>query len=130
MNSHIKAPASQTRIKSILSVGAQARFVVTPSGKQVRYSMSSNRSLPRNVHFYDATKLDDALGGLVQNGSATEGNFLDMLGMVLVTEAQLRVEHRTSGHIVLRTDDRLEVGLYDIHCDGTYLRGAQVHRLT
>ena len=85
--------------------------------------MASNRSHFRNVHFHDGTKADedDALGGLIQNGSITEGNFLDMLGILLVTEgAPVRVQHRASGHIVSRTHDRLEVGVYDIYCDSRF----------
>ena len=89
--------------------------------------MAANRSHFRNVHFYDGTKDDDAdaLGGLIQNGSITEGNFLDMLGILLVTGGgSIRVEHRTSGQIVLRGDARLEVGIYDIFCDSTsYIGG-------
>ena len=39
--------------------------------------MTSNQSHFRNIHFYDATKPDDAaLGGLIQNGSVTEADFL------------------------------------------------------
>ncbi|KAI5811158.1 HNH endonuclease-domain-containing protein [Peziza echinospora] len=83
--------------------------------------MTSHRSHFRNIHFYDGTKNNepDALGGLIQNGSITEANFLDMLGILLVTEgAPIRVEHRTSGHVISRTHDRLEVGVYDIYCAG------------
>ncbi|KAG0136485.1 HNH endonuclease-domain-containing protein, partial [Tuber indicum] len=80
--------------------------------------MSQNRSLPRNVTFYDATKPDVALGGLVQNGSITEANFLDMLEILLVVNWDpLRVQGRKSSHIVSRTDMPLRVGVYDIYCD-------------
>jgi len=51
-----------------------------------QYTMPSNRSLGRNVHFYDATVPDVALGGLIQNGSVTEVNFLDYLWILLVLE--------------------------------------------
>ena len=57
--------------------------------------MSTSRSLPRNVSFYDATHLDVALGGFVQNGSITEGNFLDIHGMLLIIK---------EGHIRSRED--------------------------
>lgn len=86
--------------------------------------MTSNRSRFRNIHFYDGTKNNehDALGGLIQNGSITEANFLDMLGILLATEgAPIRVEHRTSGHFVSRIDNRLEAGVYDIYCNGMCL---------
>jgi len=83
---------------------------------------SNNRSHFRNVHFYDSTKPDDAaLGGLIQNGSVTEANFLQMLGIVLVTEAPICVQHRSSGHIVLESENQLELGSYDVHCDSTYI---------
>jgi len=81
--------------------------------------MASNRVLGRNVHFYDATVPDVALGGLVQNGSVTEANFLDYFGILLVTETSpVSVRERTSGHIVAKTTERLEPGEYDIYCDG------------
>lgn len=32
-------------------------------------------------------------GGLVQNGSITERNFLEMLGIVLVSDAPIHVQH-------------------------------------
>ncbi|KAG0632732.1 hypothetical protein HOY80DRAFT_995833 [Tuber brumale] len=80
--------------------------------------MSSNRSHFRNVEFYDPAKPDsDALGGFIQNGSITEANFLQILGIVLVVEAPIRVQHRISGHVVSAVNSRLELGTYDIHCD-------------
>ncbi|KAG0636827.1 HNH endonuclease-domain-containing protein [Tuber brumale] len=82
--------------------------------------MSINRSSQRNVFFYDATNPGEALGGLVQNGSITEANFLDMLGILLaVAGGPLRVQERISGHIVSRTNMPLETGKYDIHCDAS-----------
>ncbi|CUS12261.1 unnamed protein product, partial [Tuber aestivum] len=82
--------------------------------------MSLNRSLPRNVLFYDATNPDESLGGLVQNGSITETNFLDILGILLVVNGSpLRVEGRGSNHIVSRTDVPLPAGVYDIHCEAS-----------
>ncbi|KAG0127466.1 hypothetical protein HOY82DRAFT_586872 [Tuber indicum] len=80
--------------------------------------MSQNRSLLRNVTFYDATNPEEALGGLAQNGSITEANFLDMLGILLVVDGSpLRVQERISSHIVSRTDVPLKTGVYDIYCD-------------
>ena len=87
----------------------------------VRDKVNSNCVLRLLVHFYDATKPDDALGGLIQNGSVTEGNFLQMLRIVLVTEAPVRVQHRTSGEIVSMSDSRLQIGIYDVSCGGTHL---------
>ncbi|KAF8465276.1 hypothetical protein BDZ91DRAFT_659436 [Kalaharituber pfeilii] len=79
--------------------------------------MPIDRSLGRNVHFYDATSLEVPLGGMFQNGSVTENNFLDMLGILLVTEAPLRVQERTSGHVVTATNNPLQPGEYDVYCD-------------
>ncbi|KAG0133141.1 HNH endonuclease-domain-containing protein [Tuber indicum] len=81
--------------------------------------MSPNRALQRNVSFYDATNPGKALGGLVQNGSITEANFLDILGILLVVDGvgPLRVQERMSSRIVSRTDVPLKTGVYDIHCD-------------
>ncbi|CUS08067.1 unnamed protein product, partial [Tuber aestivum] len=81
--------------------------------------MSRNRSLLRNVSFYDATNPEEALGGLAQNGSITEANFLDILGILLVVDGSpLLVQRRISSHIVSRTDMPLETGVYDIYCNG------------
>ncbi|KAG0640477.1 hypothetical protein HOY80DRAFT_1135946 [Tuber brumale] len=83
-------------------------------------SIPVNRSLPRNVSFYDAAHPDVALGGLVQNGSITEANFLDILGILLVVKGSpLRVQGRISSHVVSRTDVPLEMGVYDIYCDSS-----------
>ncbi|KAG0636522.1 hypothetical protein HOY80DRAFT_1054169 [Tuber brumale] len=48
--------------------------------------MSQPPSVGRNVTFYNAAEPDVALGGLVQNGSVTEENVLDILGILLVVE--------------------------------------------
>jgi len=80
--------------------------------------MSTSRSLPRNVSFYDATHLDVALGGFVQNGSITEENFLDILGMLLIIEeGPIRVQERMSSHIISRTGVPLQTGVYNIYCE-------------
>ncbi|KAG0644541.1 hypothetical protein HOY80DRAFT_740556 [Tuber brumale] len=79
--------------------------------------MSLNRFLSRNVKFYDATSPGKALGGLVQNGSITETNFLDMLGILLVVGSPIRVQERESSHIVSRTEVPLQAGVYDIYCE-------------
>ncbi|CUS12262.1 unnamed protein product [Tuber aestivum] len=82
--------------------------------------MSLNRSLPRNVSFYDATQPAEALGRLVQNGSITEANFLDILGILLVVGASpMLVQERISSHIVARMDVPLQPGAYDIYCDAS-----------
>ncbi|KAG0132646.1 hypothetical protein HOY82DRAFT_643445 [Tuber indicum] len=82
--------------------------------------MALNRSLLRNVYFHDATNPDVTLGGFFQNGSITEADFLDILGILLVLEGSpLRVQERVSDHIVSRTDIPLKKGVYDIYCDAS-----------
>ena len=75
-------------------------------------TMPIHRSAGRNVQFYDARSPGDALGGLIQNGSVTEANFLEMLGILLSTETPIRVQERGSGHIVMKTNR-----YYDVYCD-------------
>ncbi|PUU75208.1 hypothetical protein B9Z19DRAFT_1195653 [Tuber borchii] len=83
-------------------------------------TVALNRSLLRNVYFHDATNPDVILGGFFQNGSVTEANFLDILGILLVLEGNpLRVQERVSDHIVSRTDIPLKKGVYDIYCDAS-----------
>ncbi|RPB22709.1 hypothetical protein L211DRAFT_862611 [Terfezia boudieri ATCC MYA-4762] len=79
--------------------------------------MPIDRSLGRNVQFYDARSPGDALGGLIQNGSVTEANFLDMLGILVITETPIRVQERGTGHIITTANTRLEAGHYDVYCD-------------
>ncbi|KAF8535552.1 hypothetical protein BDD12DRAFT_918639 [Trichophaea hybrida] len=67
--------------------------------------MPINCSVGCNIHFYDATSHEIVLGGLIQNGSVTEANFLDILGILLITERPMRVQQR------------LELGEYDVYCD-------------
>lgn len=74
----------------------------------------------RNVHFFDSST-DDILGGVFQNGSITEANFIDMLNIVLVVVPQspfaareLTVRAR-SGQTISRTSRLLIPGDYDIH---------------
>ncbi|RPA96609.1 hypothetical protein L873DRAFT_1694160 [Choiromyces venosus 120613-1] len=44
--------------------------------------MPPNHSHPHNISFHNVTHPDVALGGLVQNGSITEANILDILGIL------------------------------------------------
>ncbi|KAG0641119.1 HNH endonuclease-domain-containing protein [Tuber brumale] len=82
--------------------------------------MSRTRSVGRNVTFYNAAQPDVALGGLVQNGSITEENFLDILGILLVVEeGPLHVQASISNHIVSRTQMPLQTGAYDVSCQGS-----------
>jgi len=67
----------------------------------------------------NATHPDVALGGVLQNGSMTKANFLDILAILLVVEGSpIRVQERTSSHIVSRTEVPLETVVYDIYSEG------------
>jgi len=92
------------------------------------HSIPIDRSLGRNVHFYDASKPGVALGGFIQNGSVTESNFLAMLWVLLITEAPLRVQERTSGHVVTITNNPLQPGEYDFYCDSRRSLGGSFNR--
>ncbi|KAG0132667.1 hypothetical protein HOY82DRAFT_518039 [Tuber indicum] len=81
--------------------------------------MPLNRTSIRDVFFYDATKPDDLLGGFFQSGAITEATFLDMLGIVVWVMYPIRVQERTSCHIVSRTSIPLERGVYDIYCQAS-----------
>ena len=70
------------------------------------------------MHFYDASVPSVTLGGLIQNRSITEANFLEMLGILLIVKAPIRVQERTSGHIIATTDNLLQPGEYDVYYDG------------
>ncbi|PUU74666.1 hypothetical protein B9Z19DRAFT_998805 [Tuber borchii] len=76
--------------------------------------MSINRSVYRNVTFHDATNPDVTLGGLLQNGPITEGNFLDILEIVLAVSVAIRVLRRASTHLVSRVKVPLEIGKYEL----------------
>jgi hypothetical protein len=83
--------------------------------------MSEHRSHFRNVRFFDEANPDVVLGGLVQNGSVTEKNFLVMLDMVLLatTTAPIRVCAKDTGRVVAMVDTRLDAGDYMLSCEGT-----------
>ncbi|KAH0548613.1 hypothetical protein GP486_007843 [Trichoglossum hirsutum] len=76
-----------------------------------------NRLLDRNIRFSDKRNPDDFLGGLVQNGSVTETNFLSMLNIVLVASSPIRVYAKATGAPVLQTDTPLQLGDYIVACD-------------
>lgn len=61
-----------------------------------------------------------ALGGLIQNGSVTEANFLEMLGILLITETPIRVQKRGTSHIITSTNNQLGLGEYDVYCNSKY----------
>ncbi|KAF8534664.1 hypothetical protein BDD12DRAFT_988700 [Trichophaea hybrida] len=80
--------------------------------------MSGNRSHFRNVRFFDEANPDVVLGGLIQNGSLTEKNFLVMLDIVLVSTAPIRVSAKDTERVVSVVDTRLDVGDYLVSCEG------------
>jgi hypothetical protein len=83
--------------------------------------MSEHRSHFRNVRFFDEANPDVVLGGLVQNGSVTEKNFLVMLDNVLVaTTAPIRVSAKDTGRVVSMVDTRLDAGDYMLSCEGRF----------
>jgi hypothetical protein len=77
-----------------------------------------NRSLGRNVRFSDERNPDVILGGLIQNGSVTEMNFLSVLGIVLITTSPIRVYAKATGAPVLQADTPLQLGDYIVACNG------------
>ena len=82
-----------------------------------------NRSSGRNVLIFDHSRNcqdTQLLGGLIQNGSITEVNFLDMLGILLVVDIPYRVERRGDNHVVTRSGNPLQPGEYEVHCDSEW----------
>jgi hypothetical protein len=83
--------------------------------------MSEDQSVlldERNVHFFDGST-GDMLGGLFQNGSVTQGNFISMLNIVLVPHPLIKprtfmVKARSRQTLSL-TNQRLTPGDYDIY---------------
>lgn len=74
----------------------------------------------RNVHFFDSST-GALLGGLFQNGSVTQANFIDMLDIILVIVPRLStalcpftVKSR-SGKTISQTSQPLIPGNYDIY---------------
>ena len=80
--------------------------------------MALNRSPGRNVSFYDTSSPTTALGGLLQSGSVSEANFLQMLDIILLLNQPIRVRHRVSGEFVSYRNIVLALGDYDIHSNG------------
>lgn len=81
---------------------------------------AKNRSTSRNVHIYNGLT-QELLGGLKQNGSIIEATFLYMLSdILLITDAPLEVKQRDSGRIILPTSNSLDIGIYDVYCNGQY----------
>jgi hypothetical protein len=77
-----------------------------------------DRSSERNIRFSDERNPDVILGGLIQNGSVTEMNFLSMLNMVLIAASPIRVYAKATGALVLQADTPLQLGDYIVACNG------------
>ncbi|KAI9773480.1 MAG: hypothetical protein M1840_007697 [Geoglossum simile] len=90
-----------------------------------------DRSLGRNIRFSDERNPDAILGGLIQNGSVTEMNFLSVLGIVLITTSPIRVYAKATGAPVLQADTPLQLGDYIVACnDQIYVNNeAWLHRV-
>jgi hypothetical protein len=74
------------------------------------------RSSTRNVNFYDGVT-GAHLGGLTQNGSITNANFLHMLmDVLLVVDGMVSIRLRETGQPMPLNTDRLAEGDYDIFC--------------
>ncbi|KAK9361218.1 hypothetical protein V1504DRAFT_452379 [Lipomyces starkeyi] len=80
-----------------------------------------DRSLGRDVHFYDASNPDEPLGGLISNPSISVKNFLSMLEILIVAAHPYSVSLRETGESLMPTEDVLQPGHYDIHRGGTIL---------
>ena len=79
---------------------------------------TSNRFSFRNIHIYNGFTRE-LLGGLRQNGSVNEVTFLHMLNdILLIADAPLEIKQRASGRIILPTSNALEIGVYDVYCNG------------
>ncbi|KAK9359437.1 hypothetical protein V1504DRAFT_492974 [Lipomyces starkeyi] len=73
-----------------------------------------DRAIGRDVHFYLFSEPDQPLGGLRLNPSVTEGNFLSMLDILIVASGPFRVTLRNTGVDLMRTNNALKPGHYDI----------------
>ena len=83
--------------------------------------MSNDRAACRNIHICDSAT-GATLGGVCQNGSITEANFLWILAhILLVAEAPLSVKHRDSDRAISPTHNPIEPRTYDVNCDGMFL---------
>ncbi|KAI5783169.1 hypothetical protein DFH27DRAFT_592696 [Peziza echinospora] len=92
--------------------------------------MPIDRSVGRNVHFYDATSPNNALGGFIQNGSVMQVNFLGMLGILLVTRPRTDIWVQKRGWDYIYLDAfRNGIRTRDGKCviSGTVNRGAYRH---
>ncbi|KAK9355559.1 hypothetical protein V1523DRAFT_438386 [Lipomyces doorenjongii] len=76
--------------------------------------MSRNRTLGGDVHFFDSSRPDKALGGLKSTPSFTERTFLSALEILIISKSRYDVYLRYSEIPLRPTDEPLQPGLYDI----------------
>jgi hypothetical protein len=83
--------------------------------------MPLNRAAYRNIHICDGAT-GTSLGGMRQNGSVTEANFLWIFThILLVGGASFSVRHRDSERVISPTNNPVEPGTYDVHSDSKSL---------
>ncbi|KAK9354924.1 HNH endonuclease-domain-containing protein [Lipomyces doorenjongii] len=76
--------------------------------------MAPNRSFGRNVHFYDISRPDVALGGLQLTPTFTKKTFLYALELLIISDCPYDVYLRNSVTPLTPTEEPLEQGKYDI----------------
>ncbi|KAK9246513.1 hypothetical protein V1506DRAFT_553020 [Lipomyces tetrasporus] len=77
--------------------------------------MAGARAISRDLHFYLFSEPDEPVGGMILNPSVTEKNFISMLEETLiVASGPFRVTLRSTGVDLMRTDNALKPGHYDI----------------
>ncbi|KAK9326712.1 hypothetical protein V1520DRAFT_358718 [Lipomyces starkeyi] len=82
--------------------------------------MALARARSRDVHFYLFSEPDKAIGGMKLNLSITEKVVLSMLDILIVASGPYKVTLRSTGVDLMRTDNALKPGHYDIR---PYSRG-------
>ncbi|KAK9327574.1 HNH endonuclease-domain-containing protein [Lipomyces starkeyi] len=79
--------------------------------------MSVSRSVDRSVHFFDASRPNEPLGGLFLNPSVTRRKFIYMLEILIDANCHYSVWLRGSEAPLMPTDEPLQPGYYDIVSD-------------
>lgn len=77
-----------------------------------------NRAFGRNVHIYDASDPTKNLGGLIQNGSITQSNFLFIISILIACDKPYDVVERATSLVVAHNDNPINHGDYDIRSAG------------
>ncbi|KAK9358503.1 HNH endonuclease-domain-containing protein [Lipomyces starkeyi] len=76
--------------------------------------MATNRSLGRDVHFYDISETDKPLGGLLLTPSFTERTFFFALEILIISDSPYEVYLRGNEMPLRPTEEPLRPGDYDI----------------